>query len=111
MRLVGQDSKRNSCSVTCLYFAADKLPFTQPILVLNGEGQGPVNTLCIPSNIAPSYAPPGTARISASVLGDPHHTDQTRENEVRAQLSEWFGPDAKRWRHLRIYHIQHTLPD
>ena len=111
LRLVGQDSKRNSCSVTCLYFAADKPPFTEPILVLNAEDQGPVNNLCIPSNIAPAYTPPGAALISASVLGEPHRADQALEDDVRAQLVEWFGLDAKRWRHLRTYHIHHALPD
>lgn len=109
-RLIGQASHRDACGVTCLYFATDKPPLAEPVLVLNGEGKGPINNLCIPSNITPSYAPPGAALISASVLGGPQLADHQLEDTVRTQLVEWFGSDARRWRHLRTYRIAHALP-
>lgn len=109
-RLAGHESKRNSCHVTCLYFAADKPPLPEPILVLNADGEGPVNNLCVPSNIAPSYAPSGAALISASVLESTNQTDPELENDVRTQLATWFGPETKDWQHLRTYHLQHALP-
>ena len=35
--------------VTCLYFAAERAPIAEPILVLDGDGTGPVNNLCFPT--------------------------------------------------------------
>ncbi len=39
--------------VTCLYFAAERAPVAEPILVLDGDGTGPVNNLCFPTQVAP----------------------------------------------------------
>jgi hypothetical protein len=30
---------------------------------------------------------------------------------VKAQLVDWFGPEADRWEHLATYRIAHALPD
>jgi phytoene dehydrogenase-like protein len=100
-----------SHSVACLYFAADSPPLEEPILVLDGDGAGPVNNLCVPSNVAPSYAPAGAALISATVLGDPAGDDAALGGAVREQLAGWFGPAVRSWRHLRTYRIPHALPD
>jgi phytoene dehydrogenase-like protein len=100
-----------SRSVTCLYFAADTPPLSEPILLLNSEETGPVNNLCVPSVVAPSYAPPGAALISATVLGNPYHDDATLESAVRAQMCEWFGSPVTDWRHLRTYRILHAQPE
>jgi phytoene dehydrogenase-like protein len=105
-----------SRSVTCVYFAADKSPTDEAILMLNGDGEeggdgGPVNNLCVPSAVAPSYAPPGAALVSASVLGLPPGDDAAVEAAVRSQLSRWFGEGTVRaWRHLRTYRIAHAQP-
>ena len=56
-------------SVTCLYFAASRSPLGEPIIALNGTGSGLVNNVCVPSDLAPDYAPPGRALVSVSVLG------------------------------------------
>lgn len=99
-----------SNQVACLYFAADRAPVQEPILVLNGEGHGPINNLCVPSQVAPSYAPSGRALISVSVLNN-NMTDGPRLiASVQKQLVEWFGSEAKGWEHLRSYVIQHALP-
>jgi phytoene dehydrogenase-like protein len=97
-------------AVTCLYFDAEAPPVDRPILVLDGDGEGPVNNLCVPSQIAPSYAPAGRSLVSASVLGDPPQSDEELEAAVRAQLGGWFGPAVRDWRHLRTYRISHALP-
>lgn len=100
-----------SRSVTCLYFAADTPPIAEPILLLDGDGHGPVNNLCVPSVVAPTYASPGAALISATVLQPPPHEETSLEVAVRAQLSQWFGPAVQRWRHLRTSRISHALPE
>lgn len=109
-RLMGEKKHPGSRSATTLYFAAEKPPPSEPLPVLNGEGQGPVNSLCVPSAVAPSYAPKGISLIAASIPGNPPESDPELEGVVRAQLSDWFGPDVQKWRHLRTYRISHALP-
>jgi phytoene dehydrogenase-like protein len=94
----------------CLYFAAAKAPISQPILVLNGEGNGPVDNLCVPSLVAPSYAPAGQALISATVVGAADAEEKSLEIEVRRHLTSWFGIAVADWRHLRTYRIPQALP-
>jgi phytoene dehydrogenase-like protein len=103
--------RRATKGVTCLYFAAERDPVGEPVLVLDGEGKGPVNNLCVPSTVAPSYAPPGAALISASVLGVPEDGGHRLEAAVRDQMHAWFGREVATWRHLRTMHIPHALPD
>jgi phytoene dehydrogenase-like protein len=92
--------------VACVYFAAPEAPLPGPWLVLDGEGDGPVNNLCVPSEAAASYAPAGKALVSATVLGD-------REPDleaVAAQLGAWFGRATARWSHLATVRVPHALP-
>jgi len=98
---------------TCLYFAAEKAPIEEPILVLDGDGSGPVNHLCFPSQVAPSYAPAGATLVSASVIGGAASDagDAALEAAVRRQMEGWFGPEVRHWRHLRTYHIRHAQPE
>jgi phytoene dehydrogenase-like protein len=109
-RLLGEDS-RGSRSVTCLYFAADSAPVTEPILVLNGEGEGPVNNLCVPSILSPELAPAGAALISATVLDHENLTREQIEASTRDQFVRWFGRAARGWRLLRVYRIPHAQPN
>jgi phytoene dehydrogenase-like protein len=94
--------------VTCLYFAAPQPPVERPILVLNGEG-GPINNLCVPTLVAPTYGPPGTSLVSVTVLGVPPDEDRLR-GAVLDQLRDWFGPGVGNWGHLRTYRIPYALP-
>jgi phytoene dehydrogenase-like protein len=109
--LGGQVDEPKSRGVTCLYFAADESPLKEPILVLDGERTGPVNNVAVMSDVAPAYAPPGSALVSASVLGVPDQDDAALEAAVRGQLAEWFGPAVQGWRYLRTYRLPHALPD
>ena len=109
-RLLGELQPPAARSVTCLYFAAERPPVDEPILVLNGEGRGLVNNLCVPSQVSPAYAPPGAALISATVLGIPAIDERQLESSVRQQLQEWFGNQVQTWRHLRTYRIPLALP-
>ncbi|MCX5662320.1 MAG: NAD(P)/FAD-dependent oxidoreductase [Planctomycetota bacterium] len=105
-------------AVTCLYFDAPAPlppPLHEPILFLNGDrfgkpDAGPINNLVVPSAVAPSYAPPGRALISVSVLGDPPMHDAALQGIVRRELTQWFGPIVEMWRLLRIYRVRHALP-
>jgi phytoene dehydrogenase-like protein len=92
--------------VACVYFATRRAPVDEPLLVLDGEARGPVLNLCVPSVVAPGYAPAGWHLVSATVVTDPAATDAALEAEIRAQMAEWFGSDAVgAWRALRTYRI------
>ena len=98
-------------SVTCLYYAAEKPPVSEPILILNGDGHGRVNHVTIPSNVCPSYAPEGSSLICVSVLGTPFDSEAEADQIVRAELELWFKGQASNWRYLRGYAINDALPD
>jgi phytoene dehydrogenase-like protein len=109
-RLTGAIEAPGGRATTCLYFAAERSPLGEPILVLNGERRGPVNNLCVPSDVAPSYAPPGRALISASILGIPPLDDDGVEAAARKQLRGWFGAQVDAWRRLAVHRIPFALP-
>jgi phytoene dehydrogenase-like protein len=109
-RLTGEVRAPASRSVTCVYFAAERAPIEEPWLLLDGDGEGPVNNLAFPSQVAPSLAPAGAVLVSATVL-DRRGSGFSVEDAVREQLAGWFGADVHRWRHLRTDHISHALPE
>ena len=106
--LTGVDDGRETRDTHALYFAAGSAPVSDPVLVLNGNGSGPINHVCFPSRVAAGYAPPGRTLVSVTVL-DPETPDGLEER-VREQLTEWFGGEVAGWRHLRTYRIRDALP-
>jgi len=104
-RLRAQPASGKNAAVTCLYYAADVSPVRGPWLVLNGEGTGPINNLCVPSELHANYAPAGKALVSVTVLG----VRDDLEAAVRTQLVEWYGEAAQQWTHLRSYAIPEAL--
>jgi phytoene dehydrogenase-like protein len=109
-RLLGSEQKIESRSELCLYYTAEAPPIEQPYLILNGDRSGWINSLTIPSQVTPSYAPLGQALISAVVIDHLSSDDDTVEAAVRGQLSAWFGARVKDWHHLKTYRIAHALP-
>ncbi len=107
-RLLGTPPPPPGRSVTCLYFTASAPPAEEPILVLNGDGCGPINNLCVPSQVNSSYAPAGKSLVSVTVLGQ-HGPEM--EGEVRQQLNDWYGNQVDAWRHLQTYRISNAFPD
>jgi hypothetical protein len=101
----------DSCGTTGFYFAAEKPPVPDPVLVLNGEGRGPINHLSVPSVVARSYSPSGKHLVSANVVGASQRPVALLLKDVRAQLVEWFGVAANDWQHLRTDSIPHALPE
>ena len=108
-RLLGDPHPADGRSVSCLYFAAPQPPLKESILVLNGDGKGPINNLCVPSQVSSKYAPNGQSLVSVTVLGQDSDEQRLLE-QVHAQLQEWFGTTAETWRHLKTYSISYALP-
>ena len=108
-KLLGEKIHAAGQGTTCFYFAAPKPPIEKPILVLNGEGGGPINNLCVPTVTAPKYGPGGESLVSVTVLGTT--TDDVQSlADVRTHLGQWFGRSAEAWRHLKTYSIPYALP-
>ncbi|MDB5312269.1 MAG: FAD-dependent oxidoreductase [Gemmataceae bacterium] len=111
-RLLGRElADPGSNGTVTLYYASDRAPVAGPILMLDGEGQGPVNHVAVMSNVSPGYAPPGKALIAAAVIGVPPDADTELDHQARAQLTGWFGAAVSGWQLLRVYRIPHALPD
>jgi phytoene dehydrogenase-like protein len=94
---------------TTLYFDAPTAPHRGPWLMLNGEGDGLVRTVCVLSEAAPSYAPRGRALISVTVRERPESSDGLAQ-AVQTDLRSWFGSHVEHWCHLRTDHIRYALP-
>jgi phytoene dehydrogenase-like protein len=95
-------------STTCLYFSTDTAPAIGRSLVLNGQLTGPISNVCVPSNIAARYAPPGKSLICVSIR--PEQPPEGLERKVHEQLSNWFGPNVASWQLLRRYDIARAIP-
>lgn len=107
--LLGDSISPAGRGTTCFYFSASRSPIKRPLLVLNGDGRGPINNLCFPTVAAPSYGPVDKCLVSATVVGTATDPDRLLA-EVRAQLGEWFGSAVQDWLHLRSYSIPYALP-
>ena len=81
--------------VTCLYFAAERAPIAEPLLVLDGDGTGPVNNLCFPTQVAPAYGPAGATLVSASVVGGAASDAGPTPSRARC-ASRWRAGSATR---------------
>ncbi len=108
-RLLHGVREPTSKPATCLYFEASAPPVKGPMLVLDGEGRGPVNNLAVLSQVSPDYAPPGRHLVSVSCLGATPGEAELQA-AVRTQMARWFGPRVGEWRHLRTYRIPHAQP-
>ena len=109
-RLAGTTMPGGSRGELCLYFGAKIPPIDEPYLILNGNGSGWVNSLTVPSIVAPTYAPAGQHLISVVVIGHLDADDAAAEAVVRRELTGWFGPAVADWHHLKTYRIRHALP-
>jgi hypothetical protein len=97
---------RGCVGTTCIYFVADRPPIVEPLLMLNGDGDGSVNHVFVMSNASHEVAPRDKALISVSLVGDtPYDPDS-----VRSQLRNWFGTQAADWSELAVYRIPQALP-
>ena len=109
--LLGLPHAGRSVAETCLYFSCDQADWHPSFLMLDGEGRGPINNIAFPSQVSSEYAPAGKSLASVVVLGNPDGGEDALIDRVRAQLVDWFGPQAGNWDHLQTYRITHALPD
>lgn len=95
---------------TCLYFSTKTPPVKTPIILLNGESEGIINNVFVPTTIQPSYAPPGYHLVCVSLKTFTDKDDEELIYDVLKELIGWFGVKVNDWMHLKTYHIQSALP-
>ena len=98
-------------SVTCLYFSAERSPYTKSIIALNANPDRFVNNLSVMSNVSSAYAPAGKSLISVSLSDSQLFTKpELLELKIKEELKFWY-PDCLSWEYLKTYHIPYALPD
>ncbi len=108
------DNEQTTHNAYTLYFSFQGLPpVKERVLTLNSSGKGLINTICFPSQLAPSYAPQGHSLCSVglhpSVMND-SESGLSVKDRAQQELAEIFGDEAKEWTFLAEYHIPHALP-
>ena len=95
---------------TCYYFDAPASPFAgrRKKLWLNATGQGRINHIAVPSDVASGYAPPGRSLISVNTVGDGDHP--AGEDVIKPELRALFGEQITHWKFLRRYPVPRSLP-
>jgi phytoene dehydrogenase-like protein len=107
--LLKRPVERHYNVTTCTYFAADRSPLPDKMLALNPNRFATIHNLCVPSDIAPTYAPEGKALISVSTQGLDLFDEQKLRAHIVEELTDWFGAEVQTWWHLRTYHIPEAL--
>jgi phytoene dehydrogenase-like protein len=107
--LLGRSANRQYNVTTCTYFAAPRSPLSTKMLALNPNRLSAVHNVCVPSDIAPSYAPEGQSLVSVSTQGLSLFDEQKLTAQIVRELTDWFGEEVGKWRHLKTYHIAEAL--
>ncbi len=107
--LEGRLPERRHTATSCLYFAAEQAPVAEPLLMLNGAGEGPVNHVFVHSQASPRVAPDQQALLSVSLVGSATAAADDLSS-IRQQLAGWFGSQAQSWRLLKRYDLPRALP-
>jgi phytoene dehydrogenase-like protein len=97
---------RNLSSRTVL-FSATTPPYQEPLLTLNGSGEGETNHLSVLTNIQPSYAPAGCHLIAVCT-----NSGSTASVEsLKKELATWFPQGrTSTWRCIDDSTVNYALP-
>lgn len=109
--LLGKSANRDFNSTTCTYFSADNSPLKEKMLVLNPNRASMIHNMCVPSDIAPYYAPPGKSLISVSTQGFALHDENELAKNIKRELTTWYGKEVQDWQYLKTYNIPQALPN
>ena len=97
-------------TVTCVYYETTTPPFEKSYFILNGENEGLVQNVTLPSLASPSYAPEGHYLVAATLLKDTSdEEEQELDQMVRDDLRPWFKEQVDSWRFLKVYRVKNAL--
>jgi phytoene dehydrogenase-like protein len=97
-------------TTTCTYFTASTSPQPNRLLTIHAEDRSLVHNLCVPSDVAPAYAPDDQALLSVSTHGKVLGTDKELSEKIKKELTGWYGDQVATWKHLKTYRIPCALP-
>ena len=115
-KLMGREEKYSAGwnATCCLYFECVAPPTKEKCLMLNGDGEGPVNNAMVLTNTIPELAPRDKTLVSVSltceIANEWKDDDPLALQQVRRQLGTWFEEDASDWKFLKSYVIPEALP-
>ncbi len=112
-RLLGQPRPTAQAfnRTTCTYFSAPASPKPDRLLLLNPKRSSAVHNVAVMTDVAPGYgATSGAALISVSTHGLTLVDEAALTQQIRKELTSWFGPAVQGWQHLRTYHLPEALP-
>jgi phytoene dehydrogenase-like protein len=109
-RLAGVSTEMTWRSAQAFYFAAESFPIVDPLLMLNGAGDGVINHLAVMSAVNPHCAPAGQELVMVGIRPGVDETAAELEQLARTQLHDWFGSATAKWRLLRHSLIAEALP-
>ena len=92
--------------VTSIWFAAPAPAEADPVIVLNGTGARPLNSIVTMSSVSSAYAPAGSHTIVASAPT----VAQGTEEQMLAQLTDLLGDRTASWEKLRVDRIPQAQP-
>ncbi len=87
----GEFENRNYLETTVVYFSAPDPPIHERVLMLNGDGHGPVNHAFVISNASPAAAPSGRSLISVNLIGQTPHPNGTSNPLADQRAAEDSG--------------------
>ena len=91
----------------CIYFAADTPPTDDLRLMLNGDKEGPINHVFIPTNSFKSQN--GQATICVNLVGT-KALEENLDESIMQQLEDWFGEQVQNWHLLADTCLPQALP-
>lgn len=98
-------------STTHLHFISDDAPIKKPLIALNTNKKRLANNICVINKVAPGYSKNGKNLISISVVGNKKMTHTELENNIRKELSPWFGNATQKWEHIHTRDVKYALPN
>ena len=121
LEMIIEEESQSQKSAACIYYCfKGNAPVVDPLLILNGEGTGPINNVSFPSNVNNSYSPPGYSLCSVALANNAMAIYRNKEDEldkaVRAQLATWFEEYSEdilsKWvRKGQVYEIKNAQPN
>ena len=108
-KLLNKTVERKFNATSCLYFLADFSPLSgKKYLTLNPNRRQLVHHMCVPSDVAATYAPSGKALISVTLRA----TELSKVKQIeqaKRELSAWFGSSVNAWRLIGDYQIPNAV--
>lgn len=112
MRLLGHPTTDvpEWSSTVALHFETGSPVLTEPIIVLNGSGEGEVNLVSSSTAVTRDVAPDGRHAVTVSLRpGRDIESNSAAIDRIAREAGTMLGVDAENWRHLTTTAIHRAL--